>query len=312
MYYTIGGFTLDDTVLPDGTIEWSAPGGNALYSAIGAKFWDEAIGIITPVGENYPQGYLDLLTQQGLDISGVRRINYPNFHVWILHEGGGKRQIIYRLDSGKNAFLDPAIADLPKTINGAEGVLICALPGVTQANLVEYLINKNVPTYLDLIVIPDQIDVSQGHKVELWKHLAGFLPSIEEVKALFGDLALADLLEKLQTIAPDLHAVKMGHHGCVVHNPDDGKYYHVPAYPAKVVDATGAGDSFCGGFMVGMQKTGNATEAAMCATISASFLIEGFGALHALSVTKEQVLDRLNYLRPLVRELSENMLSTYY
>ncbi len=308
MFYTIGGFTLDDTVQPDGTVQWSAPGGNALYSAIGAKFWDAKIGIITPVGENYPQSYLDDLSGRGFDISGIRRINHPSFHVWILHEGSGKRQIIYRLDSGKNSALDPNVADLKEGICGAQGALVCPIPGASQAALVEHLLQKNVPTFLDLIVVPDQIDVKHGHNPALWSKITGFLPSIEEVIALFGDHPLVELLDQLLPIAPQCFAVKMGHHGCVVRDPADGLFYHIPAYPAKVIDATGAGDSYCGGFMVGMQKTGSAIEAALYGTVSASFLIEGFGALHALSVTAEQAQQRLAFLRPLVTKLSESKL----
>lgn len=311
MYYTIGGFTLDDTVTPDGNVQWAAPGGNALYSAIGAKFWTSEVGIITPIGNDYPKEYLAILSKAGFDLSGIRKIDYPSFHVWILHEGDGKRQIIYRLDSGNNTFLDPVVKDLPSNLSIIKGVHICPILGNSQANLLRPLIDNNVPTFLDLIVIPDQIDVSQGHHPVLWKKLRAFIPSLEEVIALFGDLPLPSLLEKLEEVGPDIFAVKLGHRGSIVRNPSDKSYYYIPAYQANVVDATGAGDSYCGGFMVGLQELNDPIKAALYGTISASFLIEGFGALHALDITNEQANERLNFLQKQVKRLSEIKLDIF-
>lgn len=293
MYYTIGGFTLDDTVLPSGEVRWKAPGGNVLYSAIGAKIWDDNVGMISPVGRDYPQEYLEIMEEKGLDIEGVRRIDHPSFHVWILHEGNGRRQIIYRLDSGSNKYLDPTVEDIPEDCLHAQGVHICPILNDSQQKLMEYLFEKDVPVFLDLIVIPGQIDVEKLRGQDNWKKLRAFLPSIEEVRTVFGDLPLEKLLARVEESGPPCFAIKIGHHGSVVRNPADKSYYHVPVYKADVLDATGAGDSYCGGFMVGLQEAGDAVKAAMYGTVSSSFLIEDFGALHGLDVTTEMARERL-------------------
>lgn len=309
MYFTIGGFTLDDTVLPNGEVRRKAPGGNVLYSAIGAKIWGAKAGMISPVGRDYPQEYLDVMEEKGLDIQGVRRISHPSFHVWVLHEGNGRRQIIYRLDSGSNKFLDPTIEDIPEDCLEAKGVHICPIRGDSQRKLLDYLIKKDVPVFLDLIVIPGQIDVSQLEGRENWKNLKAFLPSIEEVRAVFGDVPLAELLAQIEEVGPPCFAIKMGHHGSVVRNPEDKSYYHVPVYNADVLDATGAGDSFCGGFMVGLQETNDAVKAAMYGTVSSSFLIEDFGALHGLEVSLGMAKKRLAIVNQKVSLLDSKKLN---
>lgn len=301
MYYTIGGFTLDDTVLPDGEIRWSAPGGNALYSAMGAKMWGVEVGIITPIGMDYPQGYLDELAAQRFDLSGICRIDHPGFHVWILHENQNRRQILYRLDSGSNASLDPRPQHLPAGTGKAQGVHICPILGASQAVLMEHLFALEVPVFLDLIVIPDQIEVNQGHRRDLWPKLRGFLPSLEEVIAVWGKLPLSELVARMEATIPSVFAIKLGSNGCLVREPQDGGMYHIPAFSTQVVDTTGAGDAFCGGFMVGLQETGSAIEAALYGAISASFVIEDFGAMHALRVTPAQAEERLAGLRTKVR-----------
>lgn len=308
MYYTIGGFTLDDTVLPNGEVIRKAPGGNVLYSAIGARLWDVPVSLISPVGKDYPEDYLIEMEKKGLNIEFVQQIDRPSFHVWILHEGNGKRQIIYRLDSGINEFLDPSVKDIPEDCFDAKGVHICPIRGDSQQKLLNYLINGQVPVFLDLIVIPGQIDVESISTQTKWKKLKAFLPSIEEVQAIFGELPLAELLAKLEDVGPPCFAIKMGHHGSIVRNPVDRSFYHVPVFKVNAIDATGAGDSYCGGFMVGYQKTGDPIQAALYGTVSSSFLIEDYGALHGLNVTLEMAQKRLASITQKVKLLDGKML----
>jgi sugar/nucleoside kinase (ribokinase family) len=293
----VGGFTLDDTILPTGELFWSAPGGNALYSAIGAKIWGVPVGIVARVGADYPVVHLERLAAAGFNLTGVSRIDGPTFHVWILHEGQGRRQIVYRLDSGRNMALDPVATDIPTDYLTAEAAHICPILNASQAALACHLAKFGVPTYVDLIAIPGQIDLSLDSPPSFWKGLRAFLPSLEEVTALWGDLPLDQLIDKLRHAGPPCFAIKMGDKGSVVYDPDRATLFHVPVYPAEVVDTTGAGDAYCGGFMVGLQETGDPLEAALYGTVSASIVIEGFGALHALDHPAGQQLQRLQALR---------------
>jgi len=296
LYITIGGFTLDDTVTPDGSIYWAAPGGNALYSAVGARLWGVEVGIVARIGPDYPQAYLDRLVAAGLDLNGVRRIDTPSFHVWILHEGGGRRQIIYRLDSGHNQDLDPVPDDIPEEYLTSCGAHICPIRGDSQSALSTFLGQRGIPLFLDLIVIPGQIE-SELFGPAAWQQVRAFLPGIEEVQALWGNHPLPALLREVRASVPGCFAIKMGANGSLVYHPAEERLYHVPAYTTRVVDATGAGDAYCGGFMVGLQKTGHPVEAALRGTVSASFVIEDFGALHALQIPMKQAEQRLESLR---------------
>ena len=73
-------------------------------------------------------------------------------------------------------------------------------------------------------------------------------------------------------------------------------WIQVPTYPTEAVDPTGAGDAFCGGFLVGMAQTRDARQAALYGAVSASFIIEDFGVLHALNVDAGQAHSRLQHL----------------
>jgi ribokinase len=86
--------------------------------------------------------------------------------------------------------------------------------------------------------------------------------------------------------------VKIGAYGSLVVGPGR-EVTHVPAYPAAVVDPTGAGDSFCGGFLVGLQETGDLVQAALYGTVAASFVVEAEHAIPVLGITREQAAARL-------------------
>jgi ribokinase len=309
MFYTVGGFTLDDTVLPSGEVVWSAPGGNVLYSGIGAKLWGCDVSLVGPIGEDYPEENLELLRSKGFGLDHVRRVPYPSFHVWILHEGDGKRQIIYRLDSGRNEQLDPEPEDLAGAMgigNQVEGIHICPILPSSQAALVDVAKRQSAPVLLDIIDIPDQIEADM-ESAETWGSVDAFLPSIEEVKEVFGEYPIDTLLEKLGPIAPESFAVKMGAQGSVVRRSAAEPFYHVPPHPCDVVDSTGAGDAFCGGFLAGYAETGDAVEGALRGSVSSSFLIQDFGALHALECDIGERDKRLARLRAGVTTLEEWM-----
>jgi len=308
LYYTIGGLTLDDTVLDSGEVRWSAPGGNALYSAVGARMWRVDVGIVALIGEDYPTAHLDRLVAAGFDLSGIRRTSQPSFHVWVLHEGDGRRQIVYRLNSGKNEYLDPGPSDLPPETFLARGVHLCPIPGRSQAALMEHLLPQQVPLFLDLISIPGQIDPTVGQNTKLWPQLRAFLPSLEEIQLLVNPQPERDLVTNMGEWMPEIFAIKMGVDGSLVRHPAATLVYHVPAFHGgKPVDTTGAGDAFCGGFMAGLQETGDPVEAALWGTVSASFVIEECGALHALDVSAAMAQARLDALRDKVKPVYEGL-----
>jgi ribokinase len=112
---------------------------------------------------------------------------------------------------------------------------------------------------------------------------AAFMPSELEVRLLFPDLAALDGLDLAQAAAqrldawrPAMLAIKLGAMGSVVRR--EGRTVHVPAPAVAVVDSTGAGDAYCGGFVAGWLATGDLRVGAACGTIAAGEIIGRFGA----------------------------------
>jgi len=141
----------------------------------------------------------------------------------------------------------------------------------------------------------------RSHVEALLHNLDVFLPSEMEVHSLLADgVDLWNAAVEFARQGPRVVVVKMGDRGALVYERDSNRRTHVPPYPAHVVDVTGAGDSFCGGFMVGLAATGDPVRAALYGTVSASFAIEGYGALYALSANPAEAEYRSNYLERLM------------
>jgi sugar/nucleoside kinase (ribokinase family) len=93
--------------------------------------------------------------------------------------------------------------------------------------------------------------------------------------------------------------IKQGDHGATVFDREKNILQHIHPYPANVKDLTGAGDSFCGGFTIGYAQSKDSISAALFGTVSASYIIEGFGGLHALEIDREMAEERLKTLKHL-------------
>lgn len=136
-----------------------------------------------------------------------------------------------------------------------------------------------------------------------------FMPSDQEVSSFFPDnkidLDIAECARWFAERGPRIVVIKLGSDGAYVYQRERAgkRAWHVPALPVKPVDVTGAGDSFCGGFMADYLRYGDPVRAAITGTVSASLALQDYGALHMLDVPETEIDHRAAWLRGLVREV---------
>jgi len=127
----------------------------------------------------------------------------------------------------------------------------------------------------------------------------------EEARQLSGEYSLVKAANKILTMGPKALIVKKGEHGALLFEGD--KMFFAPALPlAEVFDPTGAGDTFAGGFIGHIAKTGDTSFEGMKRAIihgsaMASFCVERFGIERLKSLTQEEIVERVNVFRELVR-----------
>ena len=298
-----GGFTMDHTVLPDGTFQKDAPGGNILYSAIGASHFCKDVVLYGSVGSDYPQHYLDQLEQAGICTQYVQRLPLPNIKMWALYETNEQRQLIYRLNSGTNQQMDPYPTRItPQLLARTGAVHICPVKQQVQQDLARAFAGGGRTISLDVIHIPGVLSPAAYADSAMLENVNCFLPSAAEVQVMFPNIPLTQVLKQWCSQMPNkVFVIKDGANGCYVGHGT--KQYHVPPYPTKVVDTTGAGDSFCGGFLAGYYQTQNALQAAVMGSVAASFTIQNFGGMHALCQPQQKIQARLQQVRQHAEEL---------
>jgi ribokinase len=123
-----------------------------------------------------------------------------------------------------------------------------------------------------------------------------FMPSREEARRLLGGDDPERAAREFAQVGTPGVVIKLGADGSLVYDKASAQLTHVPIYPAQVIDVTGAGDAYCGGFLAGYLETRNPLQAACYGTVSASFCVENLGAIPAKRVTRAEAEQRLQTL----------------
>jgi ribokinase len=277
-----GNFSIDETISADGATS-TAPGGDALYSALGAAIWRYPVGILSRVGRDYPGELWDQLRSWGVDASGLVVDGEETVRYRIHNRPDGSRVYTHLNDPALLATMSPRGVELDR-VAGAAWLHVAAMPIEQQAEAVEAARRHRVGYSLD----PHEEYIA-GHEEQVHEMARGamLMPSLLELDRLLPELAGLPDLERAERGSAALLArgvgtvvVKCGAAGSFIRTA--GLARHVPARRLeRVVDTTGAGDAYAGGFLAGHLSSGRLTWGAVCGALSAAHVIQGFGALHS-------------------------------
>lgn len=277
---TIGWLTMDDIVLTDHRCRPNVLGGGALYSAVGAQIWTANVGIHSVTGRPFLDEVRDAIERRGLDKLGIGAIVGNGLQLWLLHESATDKQQVPKLSSSSADEMDRGRGPLPAAYATARGFHIAPQSpagSIETASRLGALPNNPIVT-LDLLS-DEFIDRRLYADLDFLDHVTAFLPSEAEVTRIWDP---ADLHAWLRQQASDhvCHmGVKLGELGSIVCDAQSGRLIRAPAFPARVVDTTGAGDGYCGGFVAGLVNGRPLAECAAMGTVSASYVVEACGAL---------------------------------
>jgi hypothetical protein len=308
-------------------------GGNLPYAAVGFKLWEESPppGLMARIGEEYPYTWLTEMESHGLDIRGItilpEAVDVRNFYVYTdkatrvagdpvphfarLGEPFPKALLGYRdqsnaLDSKTNMTkVSLRQGDIPEDYMDANAAHLCPVDYLThsllpatfrQAGFTTVTLDPS-PGYMNPTFFNDVPSILTG--------LTAFIPSEEELCSLFQGRStdLWEMAEALTAYGCEFIVIKRGERGQLLYDSVGKTRWEIPAYPSNLVNPTGVGDAFCGGFIIGYRKTYDPVEAVLYGNISAAIVTEGYGPLFALDVLPGLQYARLDSLRLSVRKL---------
>ena len=301
---TVGWLTVDDIVLPDGTYERGVLGGGALYSAVGAGLWNAHVGLHAVTGEKHRESTRLEIGARGLDTTGIDAIHGSGLELWLLHESDTDKQQVPKLGCATAKEMDEGRGALPEEYRAARGFHIAPQTPQGSFGNLESLSTLPSRPLLTLDLLSDAyVDVKQFEDLRFLDRLTAFLPSQEEVNRIWKPRDFrAWMRETVQTYGCHL-VVKQGRRGSLLCEAPGARLLRVPAYPARVLDTTGAGDAYCGGFLGGLVAGRPLRECAAMGTVSASFVVEARGALATAKPSREVLSTRLETVLEGVVEL---------
>src|SRR6266851_1791739 len=295
----VGNLTIDDVVLPDGTTQMSSVGGNSLYTALGARLWQPDIGLVTRQGEDFPSDLTAMLHSLGVATDGVVDIPGPTVRNWVVYESSGERHWIYRTPQERSREVAVQAGDLPIEWLAGEPppvVHIAAMPLDAAESIVDAVRRISPRAIITLDTHEDYVADYRQRLRALAAKVDAFLPSRSELADLVG---YDDPLRALAVIV-----IKMGVEGVLVWDKAQGVLHKVDVAQGPVVDVTGAGDAFCGGFAAALSLGCSSLESAQRGAISASYAVAGFGSLQLIRVDPAEAQAHLLTGPPAVHRLS--------
>lgn len=297
---SIGNCTIDSVVLPGGEPLHRLFGGDSVYAAVGAALWGVDVGLVSAVGDDYPREWFVLLEEHGISTGAVTRVGVPHALVAPMtydeegerHDGGAELTTAERLAMWRQ--FSPVPDQLSDESSSVDAVHLASMPIDRQDGFLELFAGRGPLISIDLPWWPDMYAPGELPRIEL---ASVVLLSVAEAHGHFPGRSMDWVGRELLSRGAKIVAVKIGARGSLVFLPDRAGGRPMPAMTVPLVDPTGAGDAYCGGFLTGLAETGDADVAAMYGTVSASFIIGGFTAAHALGCTSEQARERLRELR---------------
>lgn len=299
---SVGNFTVDSVTLPDGTSAQHVFGGDCVYAAVGAAIWGADVRPISVIGTDYPSSWLEVLSVRGIRTDGTRRLNVKHGLVApMTYDDKGRRENerVPEVDpeqmtrSARLALwgrFSPKAGDLLPFVEWGDVVHLAAMPRSRQDEILRALRGR-VAITIDLPWWPGLYRPGALPRIEFANAV---LLSNAEASGYFPGASIREVGRELLERGAQIVAIKQGADGSTVFHAGRPDGYHIPALDVAVVDPTGAGDAYCGGFAVGLCETGDPETAARMGTVASSCVIEGFGADFALSRTRGELEERLS------------------
>jgi sugar/nucleoside kinase (ribokinase family) len=268
---------LDDIVFPDGQTQMGVLGGGGPQTAFGMRLWSDSVGIIASVGPDLPTQVLDWFRDTGIDSSTLRQSKQPTPRAWQVMEADGRRTQVWRVPfDAVNDHLGHEYTRLLSSFQGWRGSHL----GIHPLEPVQTFLNdlRASPGLLSLETFKPTERLVTSEELH---HLASlgniFSLNLMEAQSLMGFLDTPNFLSVLLNSGASVVVLRLGGDGCLVAQKDSHQAIHIPAVPTQVVDTVGAGNAFCGAFLVTWDQSHDLARAAASGAAAASFLVEQVG-----------------------------------
>lgn len=295
---TVGSVAFDQIETPWGNSDIIL-GGAGTYISLAASNFKIKSNLISVVGGDFTENYLDVLRNHNVDITGIEKKEDEKTFFWHgrYHKNMNERDSIATELNSLGSF-EPIV---PDSYQNANILMLGNLTPVVQRKVIEQL--KNRPN----LIVMDTMNFWMNTMLDELHRTISMVDVLtvndEEARQLSGEFFLPVAAKKIIEMGPKIVIIKKGEHGALIFNKDD--VFFAPALPlSKVADPTGAGDSFAGGFVGYLAQTGNYSfdnmkNAVIVGSAVASLSVQEFGTSKLQNLPKEELNARIDIFRKL-------------
>lgn len=293
----VGSVAFDTLETPHGRRE-KIVGGSGTYCSLAASFFTQP-KIVAVVGEDFPEETIELFRGRGIDVRGLEVQPGKTFH-WEARYGDDPNQRT-TIKTELNVF-EGFSPQLPPDYTEADIVFLANIDPDLQEDILSQVKH---PKLVAMDTINLWIKTKPDPLLRILEKVNMYFANEEEIKMLARESNLVKAGKKLLERGPSFVVVKKGEHGALVLGKDS--VFGVLAYPCeKVIDPTGAGDSFAGGFLgyldkiKAFDKEEETRKASVYGSVLASFIIEDFGINRFKSLQLKDIENRFLQFKKLV------------
>lgn len=276
-------------------------GGAATFIGLAASQFKLDAAIVSIVGGDFPNEYLNLLSERNIDISGIEVVENGKTFFWSgkYHNDMNSRDTL-ATELNVLADFNPVV---PENYRDAEVVMLGNLHPMVQMSVLDQMEEKPKLVVLDTMNFWMDNALEDLHKVI--KRIDVITINDEEARQLTGEYSLVVAARKIHEMGPKYVVIKKGEHGALLFHNDN--VFYAPALPLEeVFDPTGAGDTFAGGFAGYIARTEdtsfeNMKNAVIYGSTLASFCVEKFGTERMINLKSDEVHKRLQQFKNLTQ-----------
>lgn len=275
-------------------------GGSATYVAYAASNFVKPVQQISIIGNDFPLEELDELRSRGVHLDGVEIVPDKKSFFWSgrYHEDMNSRDTL-TTDLNVLADFDPKV---PDSYQGAEFLMLGNLAPKIQLNVIQEM--KKRPKLIAMDTMNFWMESAMSELKIVLKYVDMLIVNDAEARQLTGLFSLVKAAKSIIQMGPKYVIIKKGEHGALLFQDDE--VFFAPALPLEdVFDPTGAGDTFAGGFIGHLAKTGdisfeNMKRAIIVGSAMASFCVEKFGPTRLKEINQEDINNRIQQFKDLV------------
>lgn len=273
-------------------------GGSASHAAVAASFFGP-VKMVGVVGKDFPKRYLQLYERHRIDLAGLQIKPGKTFHWSGEYEQNMNRRRTLATELGVFETFSP---ELPASYQRSPYVLLANIAPSLQHHVLDQM---KRPKFVAADTMDLWLNIAMKDLLRLIKRIDLFVLNDSEAHQLTQDDNVINALPKLHKLGPKYVIIKKGEHGSILSGPRG--MFIAPAYPLrKVVDPTGAGDSFVGGLMGYLAAAkgsidSNLRKAMVYGSVTASFCCEGFGLKKTDGLERSDIEKRMKELTKLTR-----------